>query len=60
MTEAHRNLLAGAVTLMVGLGLWRFAGGVELPVVDLSKVGVVLMYVGGAEVLLGLYRTVRR
>ncbi|MER7484952.1 DUF5708 family protein [Streptomyces sp. NPDC126497] len=60
MTRAFRNLLAGSATLVAGLGLWLFAGGVDLPVVDPVKTGVVLMCVGGAEVLLGLYRAARR
>ena len=59
MTRASRNLLAGSVTLAAGLGLWLFAGGVDLPVVDPAKAGVVMMCVGGAEVLLGLYRAAR-
>ncbi|MEU5222195.1 DUF5708 family protein [Streptomyces toyocaensis] len=60
MTGAWRNLLAGTVTLVVGLFLWRFAGGADLPVVTPAKAGVVLMCVGGAEILLGLYRAARR
>lgn len=59
MTRASRNLLAGTATLVAGLGLWLFAGGVDLPVVEPAKAGVVMMCVGGAEVLLGLYRAVR-
>ncbi|MFI2511379.1 DUF5708 family protein [Streptomyces sp. NPDC018972] len=59
MTRASGNLLTGAAALAAGLGLWLFAGGVDLPVVTPAKVGVVMMCVGGAEVLLGLYRAVR-
>ncbi|MFI8091432.1 DUF5708 family protein [Streptomyces sp. NPDC086080] len=59
MTRAAGDVLAGAVTLVAGLGLWLFAGGVDLPVVTPAKVGVVMMCVGGAEALLGLYRAVR-
>ncbi|MFD7700391.1 DUF5708 family protein [Streptomyces caelestis] len=59
MTRASGNLLAGAATLVAGLGLWLFAGGVDLPVVDPAKAGVVMTCVGGAEVLLGLYRAAR-
>ena len=59
MTRASRNLLAGSVTQAAGLGLWLFAGGVVLPVVVPAKAGVVMMCVGGAEVLLGLYRAAR-
>ncbi|MFI1417282.1 DUF5708 family protein [Streptomyces sp. NPDC020731] len=59
MRRASRNLLTGSVTLVVGLGLWLFAGGVDLPVVTPTKVGVVMTCVGGAEVLLGLHRAAR-
>ncbi|GAA3858915.1 DUF5708 family protein [Streptomyces lacrimifluminis] len=57
MNKATRNLLEGAVTLVIGLVLWLFAGGVELPFVTLTKVGVVMMCVGGALLLTGLFRT---
>ncbi|MCP3767072.1 MULTISPECIES: DUF5708 family protein [unclassified Streptomyces] len=59
MNRASRNLLAGTATLAAGLGLWLFAGGVDLPLVTPAKAGVVMMCVGGAEVLLGLYRAAR-
>ncbi|MFF0113553.1 DUF5708 family protein [Streptomyces prasinus] len=59
MTRASRNLSAGAATLVAGLGLWLFAEGVDLPVVTPTKAGVVMMCVGGAEALLGLYRIAR-
>jgi len=59
VSRASRNLLAGSVTLLVGLWLWRFARGVDLPLVTPAKVGVVMMCAGGAEILLGLYRAAR-
>ncbi|MFI5568908.1 DUF5708 family protein [Streptomyces sp. NPDC051740] len=59
MTRASRNLLAGPATLVAGLALWLFAGGVDLPVVTPAKVGVVMMCAGGAETLLGLHRAAR-
>ncbi|CAL9436795.1 DUF5708 family protein [Streptomyces pilosus] len=59
MTRASRNLLAGALTLVAGLGLWLFGGGLDLRWVEPAKAGVVMMCAGGAEVLLGLYRAVR-
>ncbi|HLL37854.1 MAG TPA: DUF5708 family protein [Streptomyces sp.] len=59
MGEASRNLLAGAGTFAAGPALWLFAGDVEVPVVTLTKVGVVLMCVGGALPATGLYRLVR-
>jgi hypothetical protein len=59
MSKATRNLLEGAGTLAVGLVLWLFTGDVEVPVVTLTKVGVVMMCVGGALVLTGGYQALR-
>ncbi|MFF3333763.1 DUF5708 family protein [Streptomyces sp. NPDC002888] len=59
MSRASRNLLEGAATFAIGLVLRLFAGGVELPVVTLTKVGVAMMCVGGALVLTGLYQAAR-
>ncbi|CAL9585145.1 hypothetical protein SUDANB15_05088 [Streptomyces sp. enrichment culture] len=59
MTRASGNLLAGTAALVTGPGLWLFAGGVDLPVIDPVKAGVVMTCVGGAEILLGLYRAAR-
>lgn len=60
MSRATRNLLEGAVTFTVGLVLWLFTGGVEVPVLTLTKVGVVLMCLGGALTATGLYQAARR
>ncbi|MFG2127573.1 DUF5708 family protein [Streptomyces sp. NPDC048751] len=60
MSRASRNLLEGAATFAIGLVLWLFTGGVEVPVVTLTKVGVVMMCVGAAQAATGLYRTTRR
>ncbi|MPY49502.1 DUF5708 family protein [Streptomyces acidicola] len=59
MTRASKNLLEGVVTGAVGLALWLFTEDVEVPVVTLTKVGVVMMCVGGAQAVMGLYRSVR-
>ncbi len=59
MRRASRSLLAGAVTLVAGLGLWLFGGGVDLPWVEPAKVGVVMTCAGGVELLLGLHRAAR-
>ncbi|WP_037680592.1 DUF5708 family protein [Streptomyces griseus] len=59
MSRASKNLLEGAVTLVIGLALKLFAVGVDLPVVAPTKVGVVLMCVGGALVATGLYQATR-
>ncbi|MFD7063462.1 DUF5708 family protein [Streptomyces sp. NPDC059906] len=60
MNRASKHLLEGAVTLLAGLALWLFAGDVEVPVVTLTKVGIVLMCVGGAQTAWDLYAAVRR
>ncbi|MEU1079824.1 DUF5708 family protein [Streptomyces sp. NPDC005908] len=59
MNTAHGTLLAGVLTALAGLLLWRYTGGVDLPVVTPSRAGVVLMCVGAGEVLLGAFRAVR-
>lgn len=56
----ERNLWEGAATFVVGLALWMFAGDVDVPVVDLPKVGIVMMCVGGAQTAWGLFRSARR
>ncbi|MFH9009085.1 DUF5708 family protein [Streptomyces afghaniensis] len=60
MSKARANLVEGAVTFVIGLGLWLFTGDVELPVVTLTKVGVVMMCVGGVLVAAGLWQGARR
>ncbi|WP_432054257.1 DUF5708 family protein [Streptomyces sp. bgisy022] len=60
MSRATGNLATGTGTFLGGLALWRFTGGVDLPVISPTAVGVVLMCLGCAEVLLGLFRSARR
>lgn len=45
--RATRNLLEGTATLVIGLVLWLSTEGVKVPGVTLTKVGVVMMCVGG-------------
>lgn len=59
MSAARRNLLEGVATFVAGLVLWLFTGGVEVPVVTLTKVGAVMMCVGGVLVATGLYQAAR-
>ncbi|MFE5895349.1 DUF5708 family protein [Streptomyces sp. NPDC002285] len=59
MSQASRNLLEGAATFLVGLPLWLFTEDVEVPVITLTKVGLVMMCVGGALVALGLFQRAR-
>ncbi|GGY45189.1 DUF5708 family protein [Streptomyces djakartensis] len=60
MSKARRNLVEGVVTFLAGLVLRLFTGDVEIPVVTLTKVGVVLMCVGGALTATGLWQAVAR
>ncbi|MEU0201618.1 MULTISPECIES: DUF5708 family protein [unclassified Streptomyces] len=60
MSKARGNLVEGAVTFVIGLGLWLFTGDVEIPVLTLTKVGVVLMAVGGVLAATGLWQGARR
>lgn len=41
----------GLVMLVVGLGLWQLADGIDTPVIDLSTLGVVLLVLGVVEML---------
>ncbi|MEU0191953.1 DUF5708 family protein [Streptomyces afghaniensis] len=58
-SKARGNLVEGIVTFLIGLGLWLFTGDVEVPVVTLTKVGVVMMCVGGVLVAAGLWQGAR-
>ncbi|MFE0425310.1 DUF5708 family protein [Streptomyces sp. NPDC058953] len=57
MRPARRNLTDGTVTALAGLALMLFTDGVEVPVVTLTKVGVVMMAIGAAGVLVGLVQS---
>lgn len=59
MSPASKNLTEGSVTLLVGLALKLFTDGVEIPVFTLTKVGMVMMFIGGGLVLMGLGQAVR-
>ncbi len=60
MSSRMSEILGGIACLVVGLVLWRTTDGVEWPVVTPSKVGVVLMVVGGAGALWALLVPSRR
>ncbi|MFK8906408.1 DUF5708 family protein [Streptomyces sp. YS-3] len=59
MSPASKNLTEGFVTLLIGLALKLFTEGVEIPVFTLTKVGVVMMFIGGGLVLMGLVQAAR-
>lgn len=57
MNKGSKNLVEGVITFVVGLCLKLFTEGVETPVVTLTKVGVVLMVVGGVLIVMGLFQS---
>ncbi|MEV0387301.1 DUF5708 family protein [Nonomuraea sp. NPDC050643] len=59
MTPARKTIFTGLATFVVGAALWRFGLGFEIVVFTPSKLGVVLMVVGGLEILYGIYKAVR-
>ncbi|WP_107654662.1 DUF5708 family protein [Nocardia suismassiliense] len=58
MNSGFKAVLMGGITLVIGFVLWQFTGDVETPVVTLTKLGIVLMVLGGLEVLYGLFKSV--
>ncbi|TMR25311.1 hypothetical protein ETD86_01575 [Nonomuraea turkmeniaca] len=59
MTSARRTLLTGLATFVGGLALWLFGLDEEIFIFTPSKIGLILMVVGGVETLYGVYKTVR-
>jgi hypothetical protein len=51
MSGHLKSIGVGAVLLIVGLALWLSTRQVETPVFSLSKIGVVLAFLGGLEVV---------
>ncbi|WP_225640635.1 DUF5708 family protein [Streptomyces werraensis] len=60
MRRAAGHRATGVGTVLGGLALWPFTQGVELPVSSLPRAGVPLVFLGGAEILPGPCRAVRR
>ncbi|MGP3968033.1 DUF5708 family protein [Streptomyces sp. 6N223] len=56
MSRAAKNLTEGSVTLLVGLPLRLFTDGVDTPVVTPTRLGVVLLAIGGVQLLVGLFQ----
>ncbi|WP_188195317.1 DUF5708 family protein [Nonomuraea sp. SYSU D8015] len=59
MTSARKTLITGLATFVAGLALWLFGLDVEIFIFTPSKLGVVLMVVGGLETLYGVHKAVR-
>ncbi|MEU6714195.1 DUF5708 family protein [Nonomuraea purpurea] len=60
MASARKTLLTGSLTFAGGLALWLWGLDEEIFIFTPSKVGVVLMIVGGLEALYGVYKSLRR
>ena len=59
MASARKTLITGSITFVAGLALWLFGLDVEIFIFTPSKIGVVLMVIGGLEILYGVYKSVR-
>jgi hypothetical protein len=58
MASARKTLLTGSIAFVAGLALWLFGLDEEIFIFTPSKVGVVLMVIGGLETLYGVYKSV--
>ncbi len=52
MSNDVKSLITGAFMLATGLILYFTTGGVKIPVFTLTKVGVVLIFLGGLELVI--------
>lgn len=60
MSRAGTEIVWGVVCLVIGLVLWTTTEDVETPVIRLTSVGAVLMVVGGAGLVYGVWTVARR
>lgn len=58
MNRITAHILSGLICILVGTGLVLFAGDVETPIITLSKLGVVLLVIGGLDLVYGAYLAV--
>lgn len=59
MAPGPKTLLTGSATFAVGLALWLSGLDEQILIITPTKVGVVLMVLGGIETLYGIYKTAR-
>ncbi|GGT02560.1 hypothetical protein GCM10010156_70730 [Planobispora rosea] len=59
MASARKTLFTGSITFVAGLALWLFGLDEEIFIFTPSKIGVILMVVGGLEFMYGIYKSVR-
>ncbi|MER5714992.1 DUF5708 family protein [Streptomyces sp. NPDC002132] len=56
MASASKNIVEGAVCAVIGVALRLFTEDVHIPVFTLTKAGVVLIAIGGMQLLYGAYQ----
>ena len=50
----------GIVCMVVGLLMWRLTSGIQTPVIELDKAGLILALVGAGGLVYGLVLRMRR
>jgi phage-related protein len=59
VASPRKTILTGLATFVGGFALWQWGLDVEIVVFVPSKIGVVLMVVGGLETAYGLFKAFR-
>ncbi|MEU4273203.1 DUF5708 family protein [Streptomyces sp. NPDC026092] len=59
MTPASKNIVEGALCAVIGVALRLFTEDVHIPVFTLTKVGLVLIAIGGIQMAYGVYQSFR-
>lgn len=60
MNRIIPHIVAGLICIVIGGCLVLFADGVTTPIITLSKVGVVLLVLGGLDLIYGAYLAVAK
>ncbi|MEU8139412.1 DUF5708 family protein [Streptodolium elevatio] len=55
-----RDVVIGTFGIVIGALLKLYAGDVDIPAVELDKLGVVLIVIGALDLLYGVFRVVTR
>lgn len=55
-----RDVVIGIFGIAIGALLKLYAGGVDVPAVELDKLGLILVVIGALDLLYGVFRVVAR
>ncbi|WP_436771609.1 DUF5708 family protein [Yinghuangia sp. YIM S09857] len=55
-----RDVVIGIFGIAVGTALMLYAGDVDIPAIELGKLGLVLIVIGALDLLYGVFRVVTR